>query len=144
MAEPLVGQFPLEQWFFEMPFCTRWWTTGVVLTSVLVQCHVISPFNMFYSINAIFNKGQVGISLSFITWSNLRVVLAISLVVILLWTARSRSTLPRLLPPTVFAPARRVVWSVSCTLLLAPGLLCLSPSHHRADAAHLLPRHGSQ
>ncbi|KAF2666379.1 ER-associated proteolytic system protein Der1 [Microthyrium microscopicum] len=54
----IAAQFPLEQWFYEMPPCTRYWTTGVLLTSLLVQCHVISPFNMFYSLNAIFNKGQ--------------------------------------------------------------------------------------
>ena len=52
-------QFPLEQWFFEMPVCTRWWTTGVVVASLLVLCKVLSPFNLFYSIRAVFNKGQV-------------------------------------------------------------------------------------
>lgn len=51
-------QFPLEQWFFEMPLITRCWTTGVVLTSVLVQCRVISPYNLFYSVRVVFNKGQ--------------------------------------------------------------------------------------
>jgi hypothetical protein len=61
-GDALAANFPLEQWFFEMPFCTRWWTAGVVLTSVLVQCHVISPFNMFYSTSTIFKKGQVCIS----------------------------------------------------------------------------------
>ena len=54
-------QFPLEQWFFEMPVCTRWWTTGVVATSVLVQCRALSPFNLFFSVRAVFNKGQVRI-----------------------------------------------------------------------------------
>lgn len=51
-------QFPLEQWFFEMPLITRCWTTGVVLTSVLVQCRLLSPYNLFYSVRAVFNKGQ--------------------------------------------------------------------------------------
>ena len=54
-----VGQFPLEQWFYEMPVCTRWWTTATVVISVLVQCHVITPFQLFYSFRAVFVKNQV-------------------------------------------------------------------------------------
>ncbi|KAF1983410.1 putative ER-associated proteolytic system protein Der1 [Aulographum hederae CBS 113979] len=57
-GEGMVGQFPLEQWFFEMPVCTRWWTTATVLTSVLVQCHIITPFQLFYSFRAVYNKSQ--------------------------------------------------------------------------------------
>jgi len=53
------GQFPLEQWFFEMPVCTRWWTTAVILTGVLVQCHIVSPFQLFYSFKAVFHRSQV-------------------------------------------------------------------------------------
>jgi Derlin-2/3 len=56
-------QFPLEQWYFEMPVCTRFWTTAVVATSVLVQCKVLSPFNLFYSAPAVFNRGQVSLNL---------------------------------------------------------------------------------
>lgn len=55
------GQFPLEQWFFEMPVCTRWWTTLTVVTSVLVQCQLITPFQLFYSFRAVFNRAQVSI-----------------------------------------------------------------------------------
>ncbi len=55
-----AGQFPLEQWFYEMPVCTRWWTTATLATSVLVQCHVITPFQLFYSFRAVFVKHQVG------------------------------------------------------------------------------------
>jgi Derlin-2/3 len=51
--------FPLEQWFFNMPFCTRWWVTGIVATSFLVQAGIVSPFHLFYSARAVFNKGQV-------------------------------------------------------------------------------------
>jgi len=58
----MAGQFPLEQWFYEMPFCTRWWTTATVVTSVLVQCHIITPFQLFYSFRAVFNKSQVSIN----------------------------------------------------------------------------------
>ena len=55
----VVGQFPLEQWFYEMPVCTRYWTTATIATSVLVQCHVITPFQLFYSFRAVFVKNQV-------------------------------------------------------------------------------------
>ena len=54
-----AGQFPLEQWFYEMPVCTRLWTTATIATSVLVQCHVITPFQLFYSFRAVFVKSQV-------------------------------------------------------------------------------------
>ena len=58
-----AGQFPLEQWFYEMPVCTRWWTTATVATSILVQCKVITPFQLFYSFRAVFIKNQVGCTL---------------------------------------------------------------------------------
>jgi Derlin-2/3 len=54
-----IGQFPLEQWFFEMPVCTRWWTTATVAASILVQCHVVTPFQLFYSFRTVFYKSQV-------------------------------------------------------------------------------------
>jgi len=50
---------PLEQWFFEMPVCTRWWTTATVVTGVLVQCRILTPFQLFYSFRAVFHKQQV-------------------------------------------------------------------------------------
>ncbi|WPH00906.1 Hypothetical protein R9X50_00374000 [Acrodontium crateriforme] len=49
---------PLEQWFFEMPVCTRWWTTFTVVVGVLVQCRVLTPFELFYSYRAVFHKQQ--------------------------------------------------------------------------------------
>ena len=54
-----AGQFPLEQWFYEMPLCTRLWTTATIITSILVQCHIITPFQLFYSFRAVFVKNQV-------------------------------------------------------------------------------------
>ena len=54
-----AGQFPLEQWFYEMPVCTRWWTAATVATSLLVQCHIITPYQLFYSFRAVFVKNQV-------------------------------------------------------------------------------------
>ncbi len=56
------GRFPLEQWFWEMPICTRWWTTATVLTSALVQCQMVTPFQLFYSFRAVFVKSQVPVS----------------------------------------------------------------------------------
>lgn len=54
-----LGQFPLEQWFFEMPPCTRYWTTATVITSILLQCKIITPFQLFYSFRAVYYKSQV-------------------------------------------------------------------------------------
>lgn len=53
------GGFPLETWFWEMPMVTRWWTTATVLMSGLVQCELITPFQLFYSYRAVFEKSQV-------------------------------------------------------------------------------------
>lgn len=55
----MMGGFPLEQWFYEMPVCTRWWMTVALSASVLVQCHIISPFQLFYSVRAVFFRSQV-------------------------------------------------------------------------------------
>lgn len=59
MLEGGIGQIPLEQWFYEMPVCTRVWTTATVATSILVHCSVITPFQLFYSLRAVFIKNQV-------------------------------------------------------------------------------------
>lgn len=53
------GRLPLEAWFWEMPMCTRWWTAATVLTSALVQCRIVTPFQLFYSFRAVFVKSQV-------------------------------------------------------------------------------------
>ncbi|KAI9757757.1 MAG: hypothetical protein M1815_000094 [Lichina confinis] len=50
--------FPLETWFYDLPVCTRWWTTATVAASILVQCHIVTPFQLFYSFRAVFIKGQ--------------------------------------------------------------------------------------
>jgi Derlin-2/3 len=53
------GGFPLETWFWEMPIVTRWWTTATLLTSGLVQCKLVTPFQLFYSYRTVFHKSQV-------------------------------------------------------------------------------------
>jgi hypothetical protein len=45
--------------YYQMPLCTRWWTTATVLTSALVQCQIVTPFQLFYSFRAVFVKSQV-------------------------------------------------------------------------------------
>ena len=52
------GGFPIEQWWLEMPPCTRWWTTATVISGVLVQCEILTPFQLFYSHRAVFHKQQ--------------------------------------------------------------------------------------
>ena len=61
-GDGMMGQFPLEQWFFEMPVCTRWWMTAALSASVLVQCRIINPFQLFYSFRTVFFKSQVRLS----------------------------------------------------------------------------------
>lgn len=58
-GDGMMGQFPLEQWFYEMPVCTRWWMTAALSASVLVQCTIVSPYQLFYSIRSVFIKSQV-------------------------------------------------------------------------------------
>ena len=113
------GQFPLEQWFYEMPVCTRLWTLATVMTSVLVQCHVITPFQLFYSFRAVYYKSQVSSVLIAhiqnttkakttpdLTDANFcALVLATRNLVFLLWTAKPRPRLPRLLSPTLLTSA---------------------------------------
>ncbi|KAJ4302637.1 hypothetical protein N0V90_001526 [Kalmusia sp. IMI 367209] len=57
-GDGMMGQFPLEQWFYEMPVCTRWWMTAALSASVLVQCHILSPFQLFYSFRTVFVRSQ--------------------------------------------------------------------------------------
>lgn len=42
-----------------MPVCTRWWTAATLLASGLVQCRVVSPYQLFYSFGAVFKRSQV-------------------------------------------------------------------------------------
>lgn len=53
------GRLPLETWFWEMPIVTRWWTVATISTSALVQCQMVTPFQLFYSFRAVFVKLQV-------------------------------------------------------------------------------------
>ena len=54
----MEGGMPLEQWFWETPICTRWWTTATFAISALVQCQILTPFQLFYSFPSAIVKGQ--------------------------------------------------------------------------------------
>lgn len=65
MAEDFMGPggggmagFAPEAWFWEMPPVTRCWVTACAITSVLVQCKVITPLQLFYSYRAVLHKSQ--------------------------------------------------------------------------------------
>lgn len=54
----------LEQWYYDVPIVTRVWTTAAVITSVLVQCQVVTPFQLFFSVSSVWGKRQVREALS--------------------------------------------------------------------------------
>jgi hypothetical protein len=138
----MMGGFPLEQWFYEMPVCTRWWMTAALSASVLVQCRIISPFQLFYSVRTVFFKSQVG-ALScheYLGFADQKAVLAASDDLLLLRPSQPRSALPHLLPPAVFAPPRGVVRSLTQPFLMAPHLRFHTPPLHSAHILHGLSR----
>ncbi|KAK9448259.1 Der1-like family-domain-containing protein [Limtongia smithiae] len=49
---------PLERWFFDVPPVTRCWTTLSVLTSVLVQCDAVSPYQLFFTFHTALTRRQ--------------------------------------------------------------------------------------
>lgn len=152
-----IGQFPLEQWFYEMPPCTRWWTTATVVTSILVQCKILTPFQLFYSFRAVYVKSQVRktpLLQSCICPSSLAspksyhlileltsaAVLAHPNNIHLLRPAKPRSPLPRLLPTTLLPPPRRRLRPHPRRLLLAPPLRYIHPPPPLPAPLHALPR----
>lgn len=48
----------LEQWYYDVPIVTRLWTTAAVITSVLVQCEVVTPLQLFFSVSSVWGKRQ--------------------------------------------------------------------------------------
>lgn len=48
----------LEQWYYEVPPVTRVWTTAAVITSILVQCQIVTPYQLFYSSVSVWGKSQ--------------------------------------------------------------------------------------
>lgn len=121
-------RLPLETWFWEMPTCTRWWTAATVLTSALVQCHMVTPFQLFYSFRAVFVKSQVSRSLCLIcmrasanSWMN-DTVLATLDDVSVLRPFLTRPTLSHILPTALCATTRRIIREIRCLFLMATPL----------------------
>lgn len=54
----MADRTTLEQWYYDVPVVTRLWTTASVITSVLVQCQIVTPFQLFYSFSAVWGKRQ--------------------------------------------------------------------------------------
>lgn len=136
-GDGMMGGFPLEQWFYEMPVCTRWWMTAALSASVLVQCHVISPFQLFYSVRTVFFKSQVRPATYFLVYPLIGdLVLATCNDVLLLWAIKSRPPLPYILPPALFAPTRRVVRTLARPLLMAFNICFFTATLHCAHVLH--------
>lgn len=51
----------IESWIMETPPITRYWTIATLATSLLVHSKIISPFQLFYSVRAVWVKKQVRI-----------------------------------------------------------------------------------
>lgn len=143
-----AGQFPLEQWFYEMPLCTRWWTSATVITSLLVQCHFITPFQLFYSFRAVFVKSQVSYDKvldniapgAFLTVVAFFAVLAAYYHIPLLRSFEPRPPLPRLVSPTILAITRRVLRELTRRFLLAPLIRHVEPPRPLAHPLPSVPR----
>lgn len=112
--------FPLETWFLEMPLCTRWWTTATVLTSALVQCQIVTPFQLFYSFRAVFVKSQVRVIRSLPLQQLMNLVLASPHNFPLLWSIIPGSCLPCLLFNTIFPITGGIIRSIAGPLFVAP------------------------
>ena len=144
-----VGQFPLEQWFYEMPVCTRWWTTATVAISFLVQCHIITPFQLFYSFRAVFIKSQVWLHYPLVVNSSgsreilttvYNTVLAPRYHVPIFRPSLPRPPLPRLLPPTLLTPSRRIIRPLTSAFLMASPLCNQYLTCSLTITLHALPR----
>lgn len=135
------GRLPLEEWFWDMPVCTRWWTTATLLTSALVQCRVVTPFQLFYSFRAVFVKSQVCTArLTFVANSlTIAEVLAPICDVFLFRPLLPRSPLPCIFSTAILSTTGRIVRPVTCTLLLATRICHDFPSPHLSNGIHALP-----
>lgn len=144
MDQAMEGaRLPVEAWFWETPVCTRWWTTATLLASALVQCRIVSPYQLFYSYRAVFHRSQVVCpNIVFLTSANLMAsaVLAPRDVVPLLRSILDQSTLPHLLPPTILASSRRIIWPITSSLLLAFALRNGQSHRHVSPRLIAFPR----
>ncbi|KAI3634726.1 hypothetical protein MIR68_007107 [Amoeboaphelidium protococcarum] len=51
-------QMPIEQWYFDIPPITRWYSTAVVATTFLCQIDVINPFQLYFNMDAIIKSNE--------------------------------------------------------------------------------------
>jgi len=108
--------------YIQMPLCTRWWTTATVLTSALVQCQIVTPFQLFYSFRAVFVKYQASLNLSNVAYeriSNVLPVLASFNNIPLLWSIVIGSCISRLLPHTIFTTLGGIIWPLTSPVFVA-------------------------
>lgn len=124
-----IGQFPLEQWFFEMPPCTRYWTTATVLTAILTQCKIVNPLQLYYSFRAVYVRSQVSSNQptlfhpTLYSHGSVVIVLAPPNHIHLLRPPQSGPIIPPLLPATLQPPPRIQPRAHTDNFLLAPPLL---------------------
>ncbi len=139
--------------FFEMPVVTRVWTTATVLTGLLVQCQILTPFQLFYSFRAVFHKQQVHTTTPCAAYTMAQrrghtltenaTVLAPPLHLRLLRPPLPQPPLPHLLHPALRAHARGVR-RLRRPLLLAHGLCRAQPARHRSGFQSSVSRHDAQ
>lgn len=127
--------------------CTRWWTAATVLTSALVQCHMVTPFQLFYSFRAVFIKSQVGrASMSFTTilciyqLTMQLAVLATVDDVSLLRSVFARPALSHILPTTLCTAARGVIRQIGRIFFMAASLRHGEPHRAVATGFNAIPR----
>ena len=116
VGDNAIGQLPLDQWFFDMPPLTRYWTASIVLIGLAVQCHIFTPFQLFYSYRTVFHKSQYWRMLSTFLYFG---PLSLQLVFHLFFIQRSSRMLEESAPS-----AAHFSWLVVCA---AGSLLALAP-----------------
>lgn len=53
-----MDRIPIETWFYEVPIITRYYTCAAILTSLAVQCDLVTPYQLFFSWHTAYTKGQ--------------------------------------------------------------------------------------
>lgn len=53
-----INRLPLETWFYEVPVVTRLFVSGAIVCSILVQCDLVTPYQLFFSYHTAVEKRQ--------------------------------------------------------------------------------------
>jgi hypothetical protein len=131
-GDGMMGGFPLEQWFYEMPVCTRWWMTAALSASVLQREGRVLQ-----------KPGTAAPLAGSFTVADVETVLAPRDNLLLLRSAITRPALPHLLPPAILAPPRRELWTLARALLVAPHICVDAAVMYCAHVQHGVPRFGA-